>query len=246
VTGTLRAVASRTSERTLRFAGGWARVGPWRDHPDVAHLVLATETVLAADAVGDCLARVRAAGYSSVVTSPLTEAALTPFHDAGFSIRERLHLLAHSLEGLARFDPDGPGLRRGWRADRREVVALDGRAFDPSWRLGTDGLREALRATPSVRFRVGYQERVATPVAYAVTGRAGWQGYLQRLAVDPGARGHGFGRAMVEDALRWLHRGGGRRCLVNTQEDNLDALRLYESCGFRRLPTGLAVLGSDL
>jgi GNAT superfamily N-acetyltransferase len=212
----------------------------------VAHLVLATETVLARVAVDDCVTRVRAAGYSSVVTSPLTEAAGTPFLEAGFTIREHLHLLSHPLDPLARFDADGPALRRAWRADRRDVVELDARAFEPSWRLGPNGLREALRATPAVRFRVGHRDHAMTPVAYAVTGRAGWQGYLQRLAVDPSVRGHGFGRALVEDALRWLHRGGGRRCLVNTQEDNQDALRLYESCGFRQLAAGLAVLGSDL
>lgn len=212
----------------------------------MAHLVLATETVLARGAVDDCVARVRAAGYSSVVTSPLTDAAMAPFLEVGFTIRERLHLLAHSLDALARFDPDGPALRRAWRSDRREVVELDARAFEPSWQLGPTGLREALRATPAVRFRVGHRDRVLTPVAYAVTGRAGWQGYLQRLAVDPSVRGHGFGRALIADALRWLHRGGGRRCLVNTQEDNQDALGLYESCGFERLPAGLAVLGSDL
>ncbi len=212
----------------------------------MAHLVLATETVLARGAVDDCLTRVRAAGYSSVVTSPLTGAALAPFLDAGFAVREHLHLLAHPLDEVARFVADGPPLRRAWRADRPEVVALDARAFEPSWQLGPNGLREALRATPSVRFRVGHRNRDATPVAYAVTGRAGGQGYLQRLAVDPSVRGHGFGRALVGDALRWLHRGGGRRCLVNTQADNQDALRLYESCGFRRLPAGLAVLGSEL
>ncbi len=244
--GTLRAVASRTSERTLRFAGGWARVGPWRDHSDVAHLVLATETVLTRDAVDACVDRVRAAGYVSVVTSPLTGAALAPFLDAGFTVRERLHLLAHPLDRVPRLDGAGPPLRRAWRADRREVVDLDHRAFEPSWQLGPNGLREALRATPSVRFRVGHRDRVMSPVAYAVTGRAGEQGYLQRLAVDPSARGEGFGRALVEDTLRWLHRGGGRRCLVNTQEDNVDALGLYESCGFRRLGAGLAVLGSGL
>jgi GNAT superfamily N-acetyltransferase len=212
----------------------------------VAHLVLATESVLARVAVDDCVTRVRDAGYASVVTSPLTEAAVVPFLEAGFTMRERLHLLSHPLDRLARFDGDGPSLRRAWRADRHDVVELDGRAFEPSWQLGPNGLREALRATPAVRFRIGHPDHATTPVAYAVTGRAGSQGYLQRLAVDPSVRGHGFGRALVEDALRWLHRGGGRRCLVNTQEDNQDALRLYEACGFQRLAAGLAVLGSDL
>ena len=76
-----------------------------------------------------------------------------------------------------------------------------------------------------------------------MTGRAGRQGYLQRLAVDPDTRRRGLGRALVVDALRWVRRTGGRSCLVNTQADNQDALVLYEACGFRRLPSGLGVLG---
>ena len=79
-----------------------------------------------------------------------------------------------------------------------------------------------------------------------MTGRAGHHGYLQRLAVHPSARGRGFGRALIDDALRWIRRGGARQCLVNTQAYNYDALALYEECGFERLPTGLAVLSADL
>jgi hypothetical protein len=33
---------------------------------------------------------------------------------------------------------------------------------------------------------------------------------------------------------------------VNTQWDNEVALALYQSCGFRRLPVGLSVLGRTL
>lgn len=239
-------MASRTGERTLRFAGGWARVGPWREHRDVAHLVLSTEAVTSPAGVADCVARLRRDGYGSVVTSPLTAAAAAPFLAAGFAPRENLHLLAHSLERVGRFDAEQAPIRRAWRGDRAAVLDIDAHAFLPSWRLGAAGLREALRATPSVRFRVGHHAADPFPVAYAVAGRAGAQGYLQRLAVHPSARGCGFGRALVDDALRWVRRGGGRRCLVNTQADNRSALALYEGCGFERLPNGLAVLRAEL
>ena len=221
-------------------------MGPWREHRDVAHLVLATENVSSAAAVDECVARLRRDGYTSVVTSPLTPSAAVPFLAAGFAPRERLHLLAHPLDDVAVFDPERAAVRRAWRGDRPAVLEVDARAFSPSWQLGAAGLREALRATPSVRFRVGHHQRDPHPVAYAVTGRAGQQGYLQRLAVHPSARGRGFGRSLIEDGLRWARRGGARRCLVNTQEDNHGALALYEGCGFERLPSGLAVLGADL
>jgi GNAT superfamily N-acetyltransferase len=239
-------VASRTSERTLRFAGGWARVGPWREQRDVAHLVLSTETVASPTTVTECAARLRRDGYGSVVTSPLSEAAAAPFLAAGFRHQESLHLLEHRLEALGPFDTGQAPVRRAWRGDRPAVLDIDAHAFLPSWQLGPAGLREALAATPSVRFRVGHHPGDPFPVAYAVTGRAGDHGYLQRLAVHPSARGRGFGRALIDDGLRWVRRGGARRCLVNTQEDNHDALALYEGCGFERLPTGLAVLSAEL
>jgi ribosomal protein S18 acetylase RimI-like enzyme len=239
-------VASRTGERTLRLAGGWARIGPWHDHADVAHLVLATEAVLPPQSVQDCAARVRAAGFTAVVTSPLTMAAAAPFLDAGFVAREHLHLLVHRLERA----PPGPtsrlSLRRAWRGDRAAVTALDDRAFSPAWRLGNAGLQEALTATPSVRFRIGHRPRDPDPVAYAVTGRAGSHGYLQRLAVDSTARGEGFARALVHDSVRWLRRHAARLCYVNTQADNDAALHLYLACGFEQQPHGLAVLGAQL
>ena len=212
----------------------------------MAHVVVATEHVLTSAAVRDCLARVRAAGYTTVVTSPLTADAAAPFRAEGFTHREHLHVLEHSLDGLARLDRTGPALRRGRRGDREAVLEVDRRAFVPAWQLGMSGLREALRATPAVRFRVGHRAADPTVTAYAVTGRAGIHGYLQRLAVAPDAQGQGFGRALVTDGLRWVRRGGGRRCLVNTQADNHDALALYEACGFRQLPSGLAVLGCAL
>lgn len=236
-------VASRTGERTLRFAGGWARVGPWHDQPDVAHVVVATDQRLSPPAVRDCVARVRAAGYRAAVTSPLTTAAAVPFLSEGFESREHLHVLEHPLTDLARRSGAGPELRRGWRRDRVEVIALDRRAFPPDWQLGDSGLREALRATPSVRFRVAHRPGDPRIAAFAITGRAGRQGYLQRLAVHPDAQRGGLGRALVVDSLRWVRRSGGRTCLVNTQTDNQDALALYEACGFRRLPSGLGVLG---
>lgn len=208
--------------------------------------MLSTEAVVGASAVAECVTRLRRDGYGSVVTSPLTPDAAAAFLAGGFVEREHLHLLAHSLEAVARFSHDQPPLRRAWRGDRPAVLDIDAHAFSPAWQLGPAGLREALRATPSVRFRVGHLPADPFPVAYAVMGRAGRQGYLQRLAVHPAARGRGFGRALIDDGLRWARRGGACRCLVNTQEGNRDALALYEGCGFERLPTGLAVLSAEL
>jgi ribosomal protein S18 acetylase RimI-like enzyme len=227
---------------TLRWRGGWARIAPWPGpERGVAHLTVGTDVPPPCEAVEHCLAHLRHAGYGGVVTNALTAADSLPFVDAGFRVRERLHLLEHDLGGIP--EPTR-STRRARRRDRDAVLALDRRAFDPAWQLaGATGLDEALRATPVARMRVG---DTRAPVAYAITGRAGEHGYLQRIAVDPDQWRAGWGRALVADGLQWLRRRGVRRALVNTQIGNAAALSLYEASGFRRLPVGLCVLARPL
>jgi ribosomal protein S18 acetylase RimI-like enzyme len=240
-------VAERISGgRTRDHSFGWARATPWRGRGDIAHLVLGERVPTDPAVVDTCLRSLQRAGYRAVVTSAVAPADSLPFIDAGFDVRERLHLLEHGLDALPDRAPE-PRTRRAWRTDRPAVLALDDQAFDEFWRLGESGLREALDATPSVRFRVGDSPGPGRGVvAYAITGRAGRQGYLQRVAVHPNARRRGWGRVLVFDALRWLRRHDARRALVNTQWTNDGALSLYLSCGFRQLPVGLCVLDRSL
>ncbi|MGZ6996246.1 MAG: GNAT family N-acetyltransferase [Acidimicrobiia bacterium] len=229
------------TDETLRWRGGWARLGSWRGRADVAYLSVGAERPPTPEIVDRCLKLLRVRGYSAVVTSALAAADALPFLDAGFSVREQLHLLAHAMGDLP--EPSR-ATRRARKGDRRAVLELDHLSFDGFWRLDADGLTNAIDATPSSRFRV-----VDGPdglLAYAVTGRAGQHGYLQRLAVHPGVRREGYGRAIVVDGLRWLRRHGATQALVNTQRDNAPALALYGSCGFRELPTGLCVMGRSL
>ena len=231
-----------TCVQTLRWRGGWARIAPWMQHAEIAHLTVAADAPPDASAIERCLAAMRAGAYEGVVTSALSPAHSLAFVDAGFAVRERLHLLVHDLHDLARVTS---GTRRARRSDRNAIVALDAQAFDRFWHFDEDALTQAVHATPVARVRVttGRNTRIS---GYAVTGRAGDQGYLQRIAVHPEARHRGFGRSLVVDALRWLSRRATKRALVNTQLDNTAALNLYESCGFRRLPAGLCVLGRAL
>jgi GNAT superfamily N-acetyltransferase len=180
-------------------------------------------------------------GYVDVVTAALGPSESHGFLTAGFEVHERLHLLAHDLVSM----PEGPAvaLRRGRRADRPAALAVDARAFEPFWRLDDSGLDEAMSATPSSRFRVADDGRIH---GYAVTGRAARRGFLQRLAVDPDRQGHGTGTALIADSLRWMKRRGVDRAVVNTQERNVGAVRLYEHLGFRIQPGGLAVLHTTL
>jgi len=219
----------------------WARVGPWRGRSDIALITLAAPPPPTPAELTKCLAKLRDDGYAEVVTGALSPADTLVFVDAGFSTREKLHLLDHDMRNVPRRSIT---TRRARRADHDAVLTIDARAFHDFWVLDRDGLHNALDATPMTRFRV--VEVDGRPAAYAITGRASDKGYLQRIAVDPDAQGTGLGSGLVADALVWLVRHGVARTLVNTQLDNDAALALYDACGFRRLPVGLCVLGRAL
>jgi GNAT superfamily N-acetyltransferase len=218
------------------------RVGTWRTGVPVGYLAPVGEVPPPSAAmVQHCCDLLVARGFDEVLTGALSPAEQRGFLDAGFVVRESLHLLASDLADLPP-TPAGP-LRRARPTDRDAVLAVDGAAFPPFWRLDREGLADALAATPSSRFRVAGTDAVA---GYAIVGRASRRGYVQRLAVVPELQGGGLGRALLLDGLRWLRRWGVNRAVVNTQVDNDRARRLYESLGFRMAPSGLAVLGRAL
>jgi ribosomal protein S18 acetylase RimI-like enzyme len=127
-------------------------------------------------------------------------------------------------------------------------LAIDRVAFSPFWQFDEQGLGEALRATPRTRFRAAlapasHGRRFA---GYAICGRSGQRGFVQRLAVHPDFHRRGLGRGLLLDGLNWLRRRGVPRAVVNTQLGNAAALSLYLQTGFRREPSGLSVLSAGL
>jgi len=224
--------------KVLRWHGERARLGTWRGRDGTAYLTPFPDTAaLSTEFVERSLEMLRKRGFQSVVTGALTPGESLGFIDAGFRLHEELHLLEHDLGDLP--SPTAP-TRRAGRADRPQVLAIDNRCFDGFWALDDAGLEEAIHATPWSRFRV--VEIDGAVAGYAVSGRAGTRGYLQRLGVDPTARGRGAGRNLVADALTWMAGRGVTRALVNTHTGNEAALSLYTSCGFRPLPTPLRIL----
>ena len=222
-----------------------ARAAPWRGELEVAALTpLPDAPVPTAAFVRRCVTELGNRGFRRVVTSALTPSEQLGFLAAGFTVSEQLHLLSHDLVDLPPVDAPGVQLHRAGRRDTDRVLELDARAFEPFWRLDARSLRDAVAATPAARFRVARID--GRLVGYAVTGRAGRRGYVQRLAVAPDVQRRGIGTALVLDGLRWLRRRRAREALVNTQLGNEAALRLYEQLGFRRQPSGLSVLEINL
>ena len=229
----------------LRWGRERAKTGAWRGETAVAFLnPLPNAPAPSAEFLRRCLATLAERGFTRVVTGALSPLEQVGFLAAGFDVAERLHLLGLDLTGELPPVPAGPGPARVPRKRREEVLRVDASAFSNFWGFDERGLSDALAATPRTRFRmVGEQEAV---VGYAICGRAGTRGFVQRLAVDPSRQGRGYGRLLLLDGLHWMRRRGVRGAVVNTQLDNAVALRLYTDIGFREQATGLSVLSAGL
>ncbi|MBX5459115.1 MAG: GNAT family N-acetyltransferase [Thermogemmatispora sp.] len=71
-------------------------------------------------------------------------------------------------------------------------------------------------------------------------------GYLIRIAVHPAFSGQGIGARLMAEAISFFARAGARRIMLNTQEDNQRAHRLYEWFGFVRMPQRGFILRKEL
>jgi ribosomal protein S18 acetylase RimI-like enzyme len=226
----------------LRWGRERARTGPWRGEADAPPP--------SAEFLRRCLDILASRGVVRVVTGALSPLEQVGFLAAGFDVAERLHLLGIDLAGPPPDVPDGVRLARGRRRDRDDVLAVDRASFSPFWRFDQLGLDDALDATPMTRWRVavpGPRWQHGRPIAgYAICGRAGSRGFVQRLAVDPGAQRQGTGRRLLLDGLHWMSRKGVQRAVVNTQVGNEAALALYLAVGFTEQPNGLSVLAAGL
>ncbi len=231
---------SRSWTNPASFVG--LRVVPWRGDAHVALVGPRRDGRRPSTLdIVHCLDDLAVRGVRCAITPALGHHDAQPFVDAGFRLHENLHLLANRLHG--EFARPTHKLTPGRPWHRAGVLDVDAQAFEPFWQFDRLSLREARHATPNSRFRIAKLDHKL--VGYAVTGRAGDRGYLQRLAVAPAVTGQGLGTALVVDGFRWLKKRGAHTVMVNTQEHNTRALDLYEHLGFVRQSPGLVVLRWD-
>ncbi|HEU5450156.1 MAG TPA: hypothetical protein VFW57_14230, partial [Acidimicrobiia bacterium] len=101
-----------TEPETIEQHGERARLASWRADGQVAHLSPTAMRPLSAAFVESCLERLRARGFTVVVTSALSAEESAGFLKAGFDVQEELELLSHDLE---RIPGVGHRLHRPWR-----------------------------------------------------------------------------------------------------------------------------------
>lgn len=114
--------------------------------------------------------------------------------------------------------------------DLGEVEKIDTEAFGLVWQNSRSGLELAYRQSAIATVAeedgnlIGYQISTATTMG----------GHLARLAVNPENQGKGVGHALLGDMLYQFERRGALNVTVNTQNDNLISLSLYQKAGFKR------------
>lgn len=69
-----------------------------------------------------------------------------------------------------------------------------------------------------------------------MVGHDGHRGWLYYLASDPGSRGRGFGRQMVQAAEEWLRQRGVVKAQLLVREANTKVVSFYEHLGFEVAP----------
>jgi len=191
------------------------------------------------------LSEMKARGFVAVRTGAVTDAGADLLGRQGFEVLQTLCLLDLSL---VQWRPDASvetHTRRLRGRDRDTAAAVDLAALTPAWAIDRQGIDETCEATPAFRARAVDAPDGAL-AGFAITGRAGHTGYLQRLAVHPAWQGRRVGLRLTLDSLRWMKRRHLTRAVVNTHSDNDVALALYAKVGFHRMPQGLSVLSRRL
>jgi ribosomal protein S18 acetylase RimI-like enzyme len=127
-------------------------------------------------------------------------------------------------------------------ADLDGVLAVEELAFEQLWRYDAAGFRDIAREYPY--FVVAEDE--AGVAGYQFNALDQTTGYLVRIAIHPRAQGRGVGVRLMAEAVEYFARAGVTRILLNTQEDNTRAHRLYEWFGFERVEPAGFVLGRPI
>ena len=115
--------------------------------------------------------------------------------------------------------------------DISDLLTIEAACFEDLWRNDSVTFRDIADTHPY--FVVA--ELNGKVVGYQFNTQDDDQGYLVRIAVHPSFSGQGIGARLMAEAVRFFQHARVSRIMLNTQEDNYHAHRLYEWFGFVRL-----------
>lgn len=110
------------------------------------------------------------------------------------------------------------------------VEKLDESAFGSLWHNSKSSLEYAYRQAAFATIA----ESEGEIVGYQISTTMQMGGHLARLATLPEFQRRGIGAMLLRDLLVQFKRRGAIRITVNTQEDNLASIALYERAGFTK------------
>ncbi|MGW8225385.1 MAG: GNAT family N-acetyltransferase [Anaerolineales bacterium] len=114
--------------------------------------------------------------------------------------------------------------------DLPQVEILDRLAFGSIWHNSRLSLEYAFRQAAIATIA----EIDGQIVGYQISTGMQMGGHLARLATHPRYQRRGIGDAILRDLMFQFKQRGAVRITVNTQEDNLGSITLYENLGFSR------------
>jgi len=114
--------------------------------------------------------------------------------------------------------------------DLPTVESIDKSAFGSLWHNSRDSLEYAFRQAAFATV-ADYDGGI---VGYQISTAMHMGGHLARLATNPQNQRQGIGYAILRDLLVQFKQRGAQRITVNTQEENLASISLYQTAGFMR------------
>lgn len=224
----------------ITISRGWSRAHarPWNTNTSDGFLRLerGSQEFLAA-----ATSRLGEYGSQSVYSPALYPSSTRVWTKVGYQEAHRLGVMERSLSRpietpqtpLSHTEPDWDSL-----------CAIDDAAFEGFWRMGPDGLKEALMATSHAA--ILSLEADSGIVGYVIVGAQWGVAYLQRLAVHPEHRGRRIGADLVRGAIQWARKTTSQVMVLNVRDQNMPAQRLYANEGFTATGTKLRILRHDL
>ena len=125
----------------------------------------------------------------------------------------------------------------GWVLARHGSFYAEAYGFDRAFeRLVAQIVAEFLARFDSAREACWIAEIDGEPVGTVMLVDAGDRiAKLRLLLVEPRARGHGIGRRLVEECVRFARHAGYRRIALWTQSVLVEARTIYQRCGFTKI-----------
>jgi ribosomal-protein-alanine N-acetyltransferase len=159
-------------------------------------------------------------------------------HDTLLARGFHLHELLRSYDKIGTASPAGGN---PWVAvrpfaparDLAGVLAIEDAAFDPPWRHDAAEFSEIAATYP---FFIVAETPTGEIAGYQFSTVDGDTGYLVRIAVRPDLHSQSIGTRLMAEAMAYFTRAGATRVLLNAEDANTRAHRLYEWFGFEMMP----------